>query len=171
MASERIIQNAYYVPNIDEGIARFHALWGLGPFFVRHHIELENVRYRGTPSELDISAAYTQSGDFMIELVTQHNDAPSIFRDRFAAHESGFHHVALDFGDHDARVAEFNGMGHESVTSFKTCEGRGATYLDTFKLLGHATEIYIVNDSLRQLYADVRHASETWDGVTLLRHL
>ena len=37
MTSERIIQNAYYVPDIDEGIARFHALWGLGPFFVRRH--------------------------------------------------------------------------------------------------------------------------------------
>jgi len=106
MTSERIIQNAYYVPGIDEGIARFHALWGLGPFFVRRHIELENVTYRGSASELDISAAYTQSGDLMIELVTQHNDAPSIFRDRFAADESGFHHVALDFGDHDGRVAD-----------------------------------------------------------------
>ena len=171
MTSERIIQNAYYVPDIDEGIARFHALWGLGPFFVRRHIQLENVTYRGSSSELDISAAYTQSGDLMIELVTQHNDAPSIFRDRFAADESGFHHVALDFGDHDARVAEYNLKGVESVTSFRTNEGRGATYLDTFNTLGHATEIYIVNDSLKELYAAVRHASETWDGQELVRAL
>jgi len=55
------------------------------------------------------------------------------------------------------------------VTSFRTSEGRGATYLDTFDALGHATEIYIVNDSLKQLYIDVRHASETWDGQVLLR--
>ena len=171
MTSKQIIQNAYYVPDIDEGIARFHALWGLGPFLVRRHIQLENIKYRGSPSELDISAAYTQSGDLMIELVTQHNDAASIFRDHFAANEGGFHHVALNFGDHDARVAEFNGMGHESVTSFKTCEGRGATYLDTFELLGHATEIYIVNDSLKNLYADVRYASKTWDGKKLVREL
>ena len=66
MMLERIIQNAYYVPDIDEGIARFHSLWGLGPFFVRRHIQLENVTYCGSPSELDISAAYTQSGDLMI---------------------------------------------------------------------------------------------------------
>ena len=45
MTSERIIQNAYYVPDIDKGIARFHALWGLGPVFVRRHIQLENVTY------------------------------------------------------------------------------------------------------------------------------
>ena len=32
MTSERIIQNAYYVPDLDEGIVRLHALWGWGPF-------------------------------------------------------------------------------------------------------------------------------------------
>jgi hypothetical protein len=165
--SDRIIQNAYYVADLDLAITRFHDLWDLGPFFIRRHIGLENVLYRGEPAALDISAAYTQAGDIMIELVTQHNDAPSIFRDRFAAHESGFHHVALDFGDHDSQVESFNSRGFESVTSFRTNEGRGATYLDTFELLGHATEIYIVNDSLRALYAKVRDAASTWDGKDL----
>jgi len=61
MASDRIIQNAYYVSDLDTAITRFHHLWGLGPFFVRRHIALKNVAYRGEPSELDISAAYTQS--------------------------------------------------------------------------------------------------------------
>ena len=167
--SDRIIQNAYYVADLDLAITRFHDLWDLGPFFIRRHIGLENVLYRGEPAALDISAAYTQAGDIMIELVTQHNDAPSIFRDRFAAHESGFHHVALDFGDHDSQVESFTKRGFHSITSFKTSEGRGATYLDTFELLGHATEIYIVNDSLKQLYTEVRLASQTWDGRELIR--
>ena len=168
MASDRIIQNAYYVSDLDTAIARFHHLWGLGPFFVRRHIALENVAYRGGPSELDISAAYTQSGDIMIELVTQHNDAASTFRDRFNATESGFHHVALAFGDHDQQVQRFNALGYASVTSFKTAEGRGATYLDTVAAIGHATEIYIVNDSLIELYANVRNAAENWNGQHLI---
>ena len=33
MTSEQIIQNAYYAPDIEAGITRFHALWGVGPFF------------------------------------------------------------------------------------------------------------------------------------------
>ena len=171
MHHERIIQNAYYVPDIDQGIAQFNALWGLGPFFVRRHIEVQNVTYRGAPAGLDISAAYTQSGDLMIELVTQHNDAPSTFRDRFAAHETGFHHVALDFSDHDERVAQFSAAGFEPVTSLVTSEGRGATFIDTTALLGHVTEIYRVNNSLKQLYADVRAAADGWDGKQLYREL
>ena len=171
MYQQRIIQNAYYVPDLDQGLARFNALWGLGPFFVRRHIELQNVTYRGAPAELDISAAYAQSGGLMIELVTQHNDAPSTFRDRFAAHETGFHHVALDFADHDERVAQFSAEGFEPVTSLVTSEGRGATFVDTTVLLGHVKEIYRVNDSLKQLYADVRAAAESWDGKQLYRDL
>ena len=58
--TDHIIQNAYYVTDIDSGIERFHQLWGLGPFFVRRHISLDNVTYRGTSAELDISAACTQ---------------------------------------------------------------------------------------------------------------
>ena len=171
MFSSRIIQNAYYVPDIDTSITKMHALWGLGPFFVRRHIGLTGVLYRGTPSELDISAAYVQCGELMLELVTQHNDAPSIFRDIYAPDESGFHHVALAFGDHDSDVAHFNALGFESVTSFHTAEGRGATYIDTRALLGHATEVYIVNDSLKELYAQVRSAAEQWDRRELVIEL
>ena len=74
-----------------------------------------------------------------------------------------FHHVALDFGDHDKLVSRFNSLRFESITSFRTAEGRGATYLDTIKALGHATEIYMVSDSLVELYSNVKHAAETWD--------
>jgi len=87
--------------------------------------------------------------------------------DLYAANESGFHHVALNFGDHDARVAHYNSLGFESATHFLTDEGRGATYLDTTAICGHMTEIYVVNDSLKQLYAEVRSASESWDGGSL----
>ncbi len=40
----RTIQNAYYVTDLDAAIARWHALWGIGPFLVRRHIALPEVR-------------------------------------------------------------------------------------------------------------------------------
>ena len=65
-------------------------------------------------------------------------------------------------------LRRFNELGYASVTSFKTAEGRGATYLDTVAATGHATEIYLVNDSLRELYASVRYAAEAWDARDLV---
>ena len=80
----RTIQNAYVVADLDAAIERWHRLWGLGPFFVRRHIVLPQVRYRGRAAALDISAAYVQAGPIQVELVTQHDAAPSAFRDMFA---------------------------------------------------------------------------------------
>ena len=171
MFKERIIQNAYHVSDIDRGIERWNRLWGLGPFFVRRNIGLQNITYRGKPSALEISAAYVQAGDIMVELVTQHNDAPSIFRDMYGPHEEGFHHVAIDFGDHDAQVKHYCDLGFEPASSFLTVEGRGATYMDTIAMLGHAVEVYIVNDSLIDLYKEVRSAAEKWDGRNMVIEL
>ena len=163
----KIIQNAYVVNDVDEAVARCHQLWGLGPFFVRRNFVLEDVTYRGAPSALEISVAYVQSGDIMVELVTQLNDAPSAFRDVFAPGQEGFHHVAVEMDDHDRQVAHYRDLGFEVVTELSTPEGRGASYIDTRVALGHMVEVYKVNESLRDLYARVKQASEDWNGETL----
>lgn len=164
----RTIQNAYYVTDLDEGIARWHRLWGLGPFIVRRHIALPDVRYRGAPSTVDISAAYVQAGDIMVELVTQHDDAPSAFREMYARGEEGFHHVAVIPDDYDALLAHYARAGFDVVTELRTASGRGAAYVDTRRAFGHMVEVYWPSDGLLRLYADVKAAAECWDGRDLV---
>lgn len=164
---QRILQNAYHVADIDEAIDRFHALWGLGPFLVRRHIQLAQVFYRGQPASLDISAAYVQAGDLQVELVMQHNDTPSAFRDAFAAHEEGFHHVAVMPADYAATLAHYAAQGFPVVTELRTASGRGASYVDTRPLLGHMIEVYPPGPGLTALYAEVARAAAEWDGRTL----
>lgn len=164
----RTIQNAYYVRDLDAAIARWHALWGLGPFIVRRHIALPDVRYRGAPSTLDISAAYVQCGEIMVELVTQHDDAPSAFREMYARDQEGFHHVAVIPDDYDALLAHYARAGFETVTELRTASGRGAAYVDTRAMLGHMLEVYWPSAGLLKLYADVKAASEQWDGRQLV---
>lgn len=163
----RTIQNAYYVNDLDEAIERWHRLWGIGPFFVRRHIVLPEVSYRGKPSRLDISAAYVQAGPIQVELVTQHDDTPSAFRDMFTANQEGFHHVAVIPDDYATLVAEYSKQGFPVATELRTASGRGAAYVDTRAMLGHMVEIYVVSDSLTQLYRDVAAAADTWDGKQL----
>lgn len=163
----RTVQNAYYVRDLDAAIERWHRLWGIGPFFVRRHIVLPEVRYRGMPSQLDISAAYVQAGPIQIELVTQHDDSPSAFRDAFGSDGEGFHHVAVIPDDYDALVAAYAAQGFPVVTELRTASGRGAAYVDTRSMLGHMVEIYVVSESLLALYRDVAAAAESWDGRQL----
>jgi hypothetical protein len=168
MHRHRTIQNAYYVCDIDAAIRRWHALWGIGPFFVRRHIDLPDVRYRGRPASLDITAAYVQAGSIMVELVTQHDDSPSAFRDMFSATQEGFHHVAVLPDNYDELLAHYVAQGFDVVTELRTASGRGAAYVDTRRMLGHMVEVYWPSDGLLKLYRDVAAAAEQWDGRDLI---
>jgi hypothetical protein len=163
----RTIQNAYFVADLDAAIDRWHERWGLGPFFVRRHIELAHVRYRGKDASLDISAAYVQAGDIMVELVTQHDDAPSAFRDMFGTGQEGFHHVAVVPDDYDALLGRYAEAGFEVATELRTASGRGAAYVDTRPWLGHFVEVYWPTEGLSRLYREVAAAASSWDGRTL----
>ena len=164
---QHVVQIAYHVADLDAAVARWRRMLGVGPFLVRRHIALETVRYRGQPTTLDISAAHVQSGDVQIELVQQHGDAPSTFRDMFAASEQGLHHIALFPKDHDALVAHYAALGCVPTTELVTAEQRGATYVDARALTGHMIEIYRVNPSLFALYQAVADAARDWDGRAL----
>jgi hypothetical protein len=164
----RTIQNAYYVADLDAAIERWHRLWGLGPFLVRRHIALPEVRYRGQPARLDISAAYVQAGPIMVELVTQHDDSPSAFHEMFAPGEEGFHHVAAIPDDYDCVLADYARGGFPVVTELRTASGRGAAYIDTRAMLGHFVEVYWPSEGLNALYREVAERAERWDGRQLV---
>lgn len=164
---QHFIQNAYHVTDIDAAMVRWNRLFGLGPFLVRSHITLHDVTYRGRPSALDISAAHVQAGPVQIELVQQHCDNPSTFRDMFAPDQEGLHHVAILPDDHAALVAHYAAQGAAVATDFTTGEGRGAAYVDARATLGHMVEVYKVNDSLIAFYAAIAEAARCWDGSTL----
>lgn len=165
--THRIVQNAYVVDELDEAIERWHEAWGIGPFFVRRHLRLERVTYRGRPARLDFSAAYVQVGPIMVELVQQHDDEPSAFRDMYAFGQQGLHHVAIVPDDYASCLAHFMDSGCGIATEMHTRAGRGAALVDTRALLGHMTEVYFPTPGLTRLYEDVAQAARHWDGRQL----
>lgn len=167
----QLIQNAYIVNDIDQAITRWHALWGIGPFFVRRHIVMPYVRYRGQPSSIDISAVYVQAGPMQVELVQQHCSTPSAFRDMFAAGQEGFHHVAMIPDDYDAVLAHYAAEGFPVASEVRTASGRGAAFIDTRPMLGHMVEVYMPGQGIRDLYRNVAEAAASWDRKQLVIEL
>ncbi|WP_299194001.1 VOC family protein [uncultured Erythrobacter sp.] len=164
---QNFVQIAYHVADLDEAIPRFARLMGIGPFLVRRHIPLKQVRYRGSASVLDISAAHAQAGPVQVELITQHCRNPSAFRDMYEPDEEGLHHVALFPEDYDAMIDHYHGQGHHITTELVTAEKRGAAYVDTNATLGHMVEVYRVNETLYDFYRAVAEAARDWDGITM----
>ena len=164
----KIIQNAYVVDNLEEAIERWTKLYGIGPWVIMPHVIGQNLTYRGEPSELDFSAGFVQSGEINIELIEQHTDGPSAFRDMFAPGEEGFHHVAIISDDYEGDKARFEAAGCPVATEFSLAQDSGIAFIDTRKMLGHMVELYQNEASINRLYSVIRQAAENWDGETLI---
>ena len=164
------VQIAYAVPDVDTAAYRWATQFGAGPFFVRRHIALSDVVYRGVPAVFDHSSAYGQWGAVMVELVQDHGTAPSIVRERYAPHESGLHHLAFIVPDLDAATAQLATLGFELAMSARATSTR-FHFVDAVATLGHMIELYERADRLTAFYEFVRQASDGWAGDDPVREL
>lgn len=74
-----VMQLAFVPADFDAALAHWLKV-GAGPFFALDHVKLDEVRYRGQPAEIDFSMVLGYWGDLQIELIRQHNAAPSIYK-------------------------------------------------------------------------------------------
>ena len=73
-----VVQQGYVVPDIDEAMQHWIAR-GVGPFYIEKHIS-PACEINGEKAKVDISAAFAYSGDQQIEVIVQHNDVPTIYK-------------------------------------------------------------------------------------------
>ena len=83
-----IVQHAYTVADIEAAALRETRACGIGPWFLRGPFTPPDARYRGEPSRATFTLARAFLGPVMVELIQQHDDEPSVFRER----PLGFHH-------------------------------------------------------------------------------
>lgn len=164
------VQIAYAVPDARRAAAHWAAEFGAGPFFLRSHIRLTDVSYRGRPAAFDHSSAYGQWGDVMVELVQDHGDGPSVVRERYAADQSGLHHLAFMVDDLDAATTRLVEQGYALAMSACASTTR-FHFVDAVDELGHMIELYQRSDHLLGFYAMVRDAAAGWDGIDPVRDL
>lgn len=165
------VQLAYHVPDPEAAAREYSRTFGWGPFFLMEHIELASCLYRGAVAKFDHTSAYGQAGDIMIELITQHDDSPSVLRDSYRRDEVGVHHVAHFVPDLDDTLRLARNAGVVVALDATTSTGTRFAMLDTLGALGHMVEIYEPTGDLLKFYSHVRRAAEGWDGERPVRHL
>lgn len=162
-----IIQQAYVVNDVVAAAEKWHRVFGIGPFVHLSHISLPNAYYRGEPVEIELSAALAQAGDIQIELLQQHSDGPSCYRDAFAPGEEGFHHVAVLCRDFEAERARYEALGCATAMIFGNAE-KPTCYMDARQLTGGMVELYTDHAGIHDIYRLVAQQALTWDGRDLL---
>ena len=161
-----LMQAAFIVDDLEAAARAWIATTGIGPFFIVPHIELAETSYRGEPSAgIDFSVALAQSGGMQIELIQQHCDRPSAYRDTIAKGQTGFHHFCVYTDDYDACRQRYVDQGHAVAIDGKFGAMRFC-YIDTSATLGCMIEIVEEDDVQTSAFTKIAQGAADWDGVT-----
>lgn len=171
LGSGKAVQIAYHVPDPERAAHQYAERFGWGPFFLLEHIPLSRCEHRGRVTRFDHTSAYGQAGDLMIELITQHDDTPSVLRDLFAADEVGVHHLAHFVPSLRGSLAAARERGIVIALDACTATGTEFAMLDVAADLGHMLELYEAGPDLLKFYRYVRRCADAWDGKDPLRRL
>lgn len=164
-----VMQLSYCPADYDAALAHWIAL-GAGPFFERPHVQLERVMYRGKPSAIDFSMALGYFGAMQIEIIRQHNDAPSMFRDwRTAGHE-GVQHMCMLADDLSAIRAQIEAANGIIVQEALLPNAAGEViYADFSAGPGTIVEFLQIGAAGRAGFAAMHAAHVAWDGSNPIR--
>lgn len=161
-------QLAYVVRDLDAALAYWTGILKVGPFFRMAHAPLMDQRFFGKPSNVDVSIALGNSGDLQIELIQQHNDEPSVYKEFLDAGRVGVHHFGLMPVDYAATCAQYRANGHAAAFEC-TIAGAGLTYFDTVASVGHYIELWDNQEVFKNMFLMVEDAAKSWDGSNPVR--
>lgn len=164
-----VVQYAYVVDDLEAACMRWVRAVGAGPFFVTtlHHVKQHF--HRGKPSEAEVSFAFGQAGPAHVQLIQQHNDAPSVYRDFFPKGTQGFHHICILVPDFVAEKQRFEAAGYPAVTELVSAAR--VAYMDARSDLGFFVELYEDNPLVRERFASWKASHENWDGKDPIRQM
>jgi Glyoxalase/Bleomycin resistance protein/Dioxygenase superfamily len=160
-----IIQFAYTVDDIDEGMLHYAELLHIGPWFLIGPFVPAKGLYRGAVTKMKISLAVAFAGEAMVELIEQHDAEPSVYQETLKARGAhGFHHWAIGARDFDCTVGRYKANGYREAFSDISPRGVRVVYLDTSANLPGMLEIIEMTADVEKQYKRMYDAARTWDG-------
>lgn len=163
-----VMQLAYVPRDLDAAIRFWTGTMGVGPFFRLPHIRYQAARYRGRPSQIDFSVLIAQWGAVQVELIEQHCDSPSIYRDWLEAGHDGVQHVCIvtESLTHARAVCEAAGG---AIVQEIDLDGAAAFYADMGGGPGTMVEVLEPSPGILQSFQIIRDAAAGWDGSNPVR--
>jgi hypothetical protein len=164
-----IIQIAYIVKDIEASMRDFTARLGIGPWFVSGPFVPPEGVYRGSPTKMRLTLAVGFNGHMSFELIEQHDDLPSVYREVIKSRGYGFHHWGVTADNLDAEVARYARMGYVAAFSDRSPRGYRVVYVDTTRDLPGMIELMEHTPALEARYTEMYLASVGWDGSDPVR--
>ena len=170
-------QIAFVVRDIDKAMKYWTQTLGVGPFFVKRHIEFANFIYRGASAKSPIvSIALANSGHLQIELIQQHDETSSIYKEFLNSNDEGLQHVS-SWMTHEGMKNRKRELIAQGVKIAQECvipsSGVNLLYFDTNSSGGGF--IYEISDLLEPRHYERIHgiakAAQDWNGQDPIREV
>lgn len=159
----RIFQIAYVVDDIHAAIAHWTRHFAVGPFVLLERSHFREVVVNGVPRDPEVSLAFADRGETQIELIQQHDDAPSVFS-RGTVQWQGVHHVGIRTSDIILDEQRLIAAGMTRIQRGLSASGTVTVFMDGGPAWGIVELIQTADQGA--FARRVREASEGWDGVT-----
>jgi len=163
------MQTAFVVESVERSMKDFTGRLNIGPWFVTVPFIPAAGRYRGMPTDVRLTLAVTFAGHMMLELIEQHDDAPSVYREVVERRGYGFHHWAISTDDLDRAAETYRLRGYQAAFTDISPRGARIAYIDTTRDLPGMIELIEITDSVEQKYDAIYRASADWDGSAPMR--
>ncbi|OBH51779.1 glyoxalase [Mycobacterium colombiense] len=164
----RFFQLGHVVDDVLAAAARWAQVFGIGPFHVMPVAE-QRATYGQEVRTVRIQVAVAQAGPVQIELIQQHCDTPSIYRQWSRAGSSSFHQIATVTNNYDEKKSQFEAGGFDVVESIS---GKSrVAYVDTVSQFGFYTEIIEYRANFLTQLAAIAKSCAGWDGTDPVRLL
>jgi len=165
----RLFQMGFVTDDLLGTAKRWATVFGVGPFHVLPSREIDCTLH-GEPAPIQLQVAVAQAGPTQIELITQHCDRPSIYREMAERGGNSFHQVCTVTPDYEATRAHYEGLGYPLVSEI-TAAGQHVAFFDTLADFGFYTEVVEQTPRFLPMLAAIAETCATWDGTDPVRLL
>lgn len=159
---------AFMVNDLEEAASQYIKTMRCGPFYIVDRPKITDAIYRGKASNMEFSTAITHAGHIQIELVQQHCDSPSCYRDMYEKGQTGFHHIAVFAEDYDAELDRHTELGVEIASAGRMGPMRFA-YMDTSMQIHGMTEVLESVSFIHDYFGNLKKTCTLWDGSRPIR--
>lgn len=167
MVDSRIVQLGFVVTDLRSAAMEWTRRFGVGPWFYWEHLDNPDYRYAGDHSRPDVSTAMADWNGIQIQLVQQHNDAPSPHRDFLETHGGtpGLNHIAVTVPDFDAERARRQDAGDAALTEAGDPVNNVFHHWGDWNLPAIEMSERKPPSRVDRLYRVVADAARGWDGT------
>ena len=167
--TDGVMQMAYVVKDIRQGIQEWIDKLNVGPWFLLEHFTGEHPVYRGGRSYADVAIAMSFSGHMNIELIQPNDNHPSVYKEVIDTRGYGFHHWGVACTDIEGGIKRYAGMGMELAFRAGVPTGGDVAYMDAHGVLPGFVELISTNALMERAFSRFYGAALAWDGTTPIR--